>query len=75
MFATPVTSTLVEYLQARPKLTREETLTELNIHGWLQALPVDIRLGQKRLVAATTLSYYNTAKNTAVKSFILQRPV
>ncbi len=61
----------MEYLHARPKFTREETLTELNTHGWLQALPVDIRLGRR----ATTLSYYNTAKNTAVKSFIVQRPV
>jgi hypothetical protein len=63
VFAIAVTFTLVEYLQARPKLTREELLMELIFNPWLQALPADIRQGWKRLTAAKTPAYYNMATN------------
>ncbi len=43
----------------------------LNSHSWLPALPSNIRLGLKRPRVANTLAYYNTAKDTAVRRFIV----
>ncbi len=43
--------------------------------GSLLVLPTNIRLGGKSMQVANTLAYYDTAINTAVKSFIVQAPV
>jgi hypothetical protein len=47
-----------------------EPLTLLNSNGWFSALPANIRLGWIKLTMANALTYYDTAENTAVKSFI-----
>ena len=41
----------------------------------LLVLPTNIRLGRQSMQVANTLAYYDTAINTAVKSFIVQAPV
>ncbi len=43
--------------------------------GSLSVLPTNIRLGWKSMQLASTLAYYDTAKITAVKSFIVQAPL
>jgi hypothetical protein len=40
----------------------------------LLVLPTNIRLGWKSMQVVNTLAYYDTAINTAVKSFIVQAP-
>ncbi len=42
--------------------------------GSLLVLPTNIRLGWKSMQVANTLAYYDIAKITAVKSFIVQAP-
>jgi hypothetical protein len=51
-----------------------EPLTELPSKYKPSALPAKIRLGRKWLILVNTLSYYDTATITAVKSFIVQTP-
>jgi hypothetical protein len=42
--------------------------------GRLHTSPTNIRLGWKDLPGTNTLAYYDTAKNIALKSFIVQTP-
>ena len=69
-----VTSTLGKQLQARLELTRVEPLTWFDSDGLRQDLPWNISVGWKWLTLENTLAYYDTAKITAVKSFIVQAP-
>jgi hypothetical protein len=50
-------------------------LMGLSYNGWLLALPVNIGLRWHGLIVANTLAYYDTTKNIAVKSFIVQTPM
>jgi hypothetical protein len=58
-------------LQARLKLTRVEPFKGLVYNGWLTALPVNIRLVLEWLIVPNALTYYDPAKNIAIKSFIV----
>ncbi len=46
----------------------------LHCSGRLLALPTNIRLEWNLMAATNTLAYYEMAKITAVKSFIVQAP-
>ncbi len=48
--------------------------TGLNYNGWLPTLPLNIKLGWMRLTLANALAYYDMARTTVVKSFIVQAP-
>jgi hypothetical protein len=56
------------------EIPREELLMVLYSNSWFPALSPNIRLVWKRLTLANTLAYYNTARITAMKSFIVQAP-
>jgi hypothetical protein len=51
-----------------------EPLTRHNSNGWLTALPLNITVGWICLTFSNTLAYYDAAKITAVRSFIVQAP-
>jgi hypothetical protein len=68
----PFTSTQVSCLQAKLELTIVDHHMELYSNGRLLALPTIIRLIWKGREVANTLAYYNTAKITVVKRFIVQ---
>ncbi len=59
----PVTSIQIFYFEVRQEPNRvvhqlDSTLTSLLTEGGLLALPANIRLGQKWLMATNTLAYY-----------------
>ncbi len=49
-----------------------EPLTQLLSKCKLPGLPASIRLGWRKLTMTTTVAYYNTAKITAAKCFVVQ---
>ncbi len=51
-----------------------ESLTVLFSNGRVLFLPTNIRQGWKWIEVANALAFYDTAKITAVKSFIVQAP-
>jgi hypothetical protein len=68
------TLVLGQAFAARLELTRLEPLTGVNSNVWLSDLPQNIRLGCEQLTLILPLAYYDTAKITAVNSFIVLAP-
>jgi hypothetical protein len=73
----PLTSTLVYYLEVWLEPTIVEPLMGHHSNGKRLALPSNMKLDLKWPTVANMLAYYDTAKITTVKSFIVQasRPV
>jgi len=66
-----MTSNIVEYLQAKVKVTRVEPLMGLNSNGWLPALLPCIRLGRQLVTLANNLAYYDAAKIAALNGSLV----
>ncbi len=67
------TSTLVEYCgQGLIEPTRMDLLIRLHSNGRFLALPSNVRLVWKWVQVANTLTYYDAATITAVRSVIVQ---
>ncbi len=66
-----MTSNIVEYLQAKVKVTTVELLMGLNFNGWLLALLPCIRLGRQLVTLANTLAYYDAAKIPALNGSLV----